>query len=344
MELKMFEPIKFSKFGLKNRIVMSPMITVDADEKLAKIHDFHNVHYGARALGGVGLIMLEATGVSSEGRITDKDLGLWNEEQAEALKGLVELLHYLGSKVGVQLNHAGRKSNAGQRLIAPSAISYDESSKTPEKMSLEDINYIVNCFSNSAKFVQESGADIIELHIAHGYLLNQFISPLTNKRDDEYGGSLKNRYRIIKRVITEVKKVFTGVLWARISADEYDINGNKPKDFIQFAKWLKEDGIELIDVSSGGITNKVPQHIYPAYQVPLATMIKRGADIKVSAVGLLNSPQLVESILQSGQADMVSLGRPLLSNPNWLLNAAREFGDLDKFKAFNSSYERGKRI
>lgn len=339
----LFSSIQIGKLELKNRIVMAPMCTQEVREKDGIITDFHKVHYGARALGGVGLINIEATAVEPNGRISVYDLGLWNEHQAEKLKELVGLLHGFGAKVAIQLAHAGRKAVGVEKVIAPSAVAFP-GYEMPTEMSTEDIKEVVECFRRSASYAAGAGVDVIEIHAAHGYLINQFLSPLSNHRKDLYGGNLINRYLLLKEVITVIKEVFSGSLWVRISADEYEETGNQREDFIQIATWLREEGIDVVDISSGGVTEKYPDHIYAGYQVPLAAGIKAGAKIPVAAVGLLNDPKLAEYVLQSEQADLICLGRPLLSNPNWLQMAADVLGEKGDFVAYNRAYERGRTI
>lgn len=341
---KLFSPIKIGKLELKNRITMAPMLTKEADEKTNAINDFHKVHYGARAIGGVGLIMLEGTSITKDGLITKRDLGLWNDVQKDKLKELVDLVHSFGSKIGVQLSHAGRKAFDGQveNLIAPSSIAYSEDFNTPRELSLEEIGKVKENFVHSARLAKDAGVDVIEIHLAHGYLLNQFLSPLANKRTDLYGGTLENRYRLIKETITEIKKIYDGALWARVSADEYAEGGTTMDEMIQIAKWLKEDGIELIDVSTGGVVSVRPPKIYPGYQAHYAKDIKEGANIAVAAVGLLNDANLANFLLENNHADLITLGRPLLANPNWLAEASKTLNV--ELPAFNDAYERGKRV
>lgn len=339
---KIFSPIQLGTLQLKNRVVMSPMLTYEAKDGV--ITEFHKVHYGARALGGVGLINIEGTAISSDGRISPYDLGLWNQQQVTALKELVDLLHQFGSKVGLQLNHAGRKSEVGERLIAPSSIAYNEQIGVPAELTAQEIDEIVAMYRHSAQLAAEAQVDLIEIHMAHGYLLHQFISPITNHRTDMYGGTLEKRFVIIKRVIDAIKEVFDGALWVRVSGDEYVEGGTTIEDLVQIAKWLKAEGIDLIDVSSGGLVPIVPPKIYWGYQVEKATQIKQGADIAVGVVGLLNDPKLGEFLLQTHQADIISLGRPLLANPNWLLQASEILRASDDVKAYNGAYERGRVI
>lgn len=339
---KIFEPIQLGQLQLKNRIVMSPMLTYEAPQSM--MTDFHKVHYGARAIGGVALINIEGTAISSNGRITNKDLGLWHQQQADALKELVTLIHQFDSKVGIQLNHAGRKAEVGERLIAPSRIAYNDEIGVPEALTTKEIDDIVTMYRQSAQYAAQANIDLIEIHMAHGYLLHQFISPITNQRTDDYGGSLEKRFKIVKRVINAIKEVYQGALWVRISGDEYVDNGTTIEELIQIAKWLKIEGIDLIDVSSGGLVPVVPPKIYWGYQVEKATIIKKQANIAVGVVGLLNDPKLGEFLLQTNQTDIISLGRPLLANPNWLLSASNILRATDDIKAYNNAYERGRII
>lgn len=341
---KLFETTTIGKMELKNRLVMAPMCTYEVKAKDGVAADFHKVHYGARAIGGVGLIILEANAVDVNGRISEYDLCLWNDRQAGKLKELVELLHGFGSKVGIQISHAGRKAKASQKTISASAIRFSEDYDMPAEMTKEEIHSVIAMYQKAAKYAGEAGMDMVELHAAHGYLLNQFLSPLTNQRTDEYGGSLENRYRMLKETIEAVKEVYSGPLWVRLSAEEYDDAGTPMEDFIQIAKWLKEQGVDVADVSSGGLIPKVPENLYAGYQVGLATAIREGADIPVTTVGFLDDVKLCEFILQTGQADLIALGRPLLANPNWLMSAAKTLRAEEDYTAYNAAYERGRMI
>ncbi|MBP2623122.1 NADH:flavin oxidoreductase/NADH oxidase [Streptococcus oricebi] len=344
MKTKLFAPLSLGSLELKNRVAMAPMCMYEVKAEDGRVTEFHKIHYGARALGGVGLITIEANAIDPNGRLSAYDLGLWNNEQAEALASLIQTLHHFGSKVGIQINHAGRKATASQDLIAPSALAYSAEYGEPRAMTTADIDELVLKFQHTAQLAAKARVDMIEIHAAHGYLLNQFISNLTNQRKDEYGGSLENRYRLLGRVVEAVQQVFQGALWVRISADEYHEEGTKLEEFIQLAKWLKADGVEVVHVSSGGLIEVKPSKIYPGYQVPLAKAIKEGANVAVSAVGLLNDPKLVDYLLQTEAADIISLGRPLLANPNWLQMAAKELRAEDELKLYNASYERGRVI
>lgn len=338
---KLLSSVKIGKLELKNRVVMPPMCMYEVKKEDGIANDFHFIHYGARAIGGVGLIIIEATAVEPRGRLTMHDLGLWNDEQKNQLSKLVAMLHKFGAKVGIQLSHGGRKALTSEEAVAPSAIAFSEDYKMPQELSKAEIKEIILKYQAAAKRAAEANIDMIEIHIAHGYLLNEFISPLTNLRTDEYGGSLENRYRIVSEIIEAVKQVFNGSIWTRISANEYDEKGTTIEEFIELAQYMKNQGVEVIDVSSGGVINNPPKNLYPGYQVERATMIKEKVDIPVSVVGFLADPKIGEFILRTNQADLIAVGRGLIANPNWVLTAAETLRE-ENFKMFNNSYERGK--
>ncbi|WP_040208217.1 NADPH dehydrogenase NamA [Neobacillus jeddahensis] len=325
MEAKLFSPYTIKGVTLKNRIVMSPMCMYSSHNEDGHVQNWHQTHYTSRAVGQVGLIIVEATAVTAQGRISPRDLGIWSDDHIEGLQELVNLMKEQGAKTGIQLAHAGRKAVLEGEIIAPSAIAFNEKSKTPKEMSKEDISETIVAFKNGAKRAAKAGFDIIELHGAHGYLLNEFLSPLSNKRSDEYGGSVENRYRLLREVIDAVKTVWIGPLFVRVSAHDYHDEGLTAEDYITFAAWMKEQGVDLIDVSSGAV---VPAHItvYPGYQVKYAETIKNGADISTGAVGLITSAIQAEEILQNDRADLVLLARELLRDPYWPRTAAKELG------------------
>lgn len=320
---KLFEPIKIKNVQLKNRIVMSPMCMYSSEQKDGMVTPFHMTHYESRAIGQTGLIMIEATAVVPEGRITDQDLGIWSDEHIEGLKQLTSRIHDHGAKAAIQLAHAGRKANLESDIFAPSPISFNERMKTPLEMSQKEIHETIAAFKKGAIRAKESRFDMIEIHGAHGYLINQFLSPLSNKRTDQYGGNRENRYRLLAEIIDAVKEVWDGPLFVRISANEYDENGNTFNDMIYFAKEMKKQGVDLIDCSSGAI---VPAKInaFPGYQVPYAENIKKEADILTGAVGLITTGVQAEEILQNNRADLIFIGRSLLKNPYWAKQAADE--------------------
>lgn len=321
----LFSPFSIRGMTLKNRIVMSPMAQYSCEGESGQVNDWHRVHYTARAVGQVGLIIVEATSVTAQGRITPDHLGIWSDDHVEGLRRLVSGLHRHGAKAGIQLVHAGRKGGIGGTLIAPSAIPFGPQSSIPEAMNGEQIADIVTAYAEAAARAKAAGFDCLEIHAAHGYLLNQFLSPLSNVREDGYGGDRERRYRLLSEAVEAVKRVWEGPLFVRLSAAEYHPDGNRPEDIDDFALRLKEQGVDLIDCSSGGI---VPAQIetYPGYQIPLAERIRKAANIPTGAVGLISSPQLADAIIRNGQADLVFLGRELMRDPYWARRAAKELG------------------
>lgn len=336
---KLFSPYKIKNTTLKNRIVMSPMCMYSAESD-GFVTPFHVTHYASRAIGQVGLIMIEATAVLPEGRISNYDLGIWSDEHIDGLKEITTEIARYGAKSAIQLAHAGRKSNTDGTIYAPSPIPFTDEAKKPEEMTQEKIKETITAFQQGALRAKKAGFDIIEIHAAHGYLINEFLSPLTNKRTDEYGGTLKNRYRFLKEVITSVQQVWDGPLFVRISANEYDENGNSLEDFIQLANWMKEQGVDLIDVSTGGII-LAQIHTYPGYQVPYAEAIRQKAQIATGAVGEITTGIQAEEILQNERADLIFIGRELLRDPYFPLRAANE---LKCELTIPTPYERGWRL
>ncbi|WP_078413680.1 NADPH dehydrogenase NamA [Priestia abyssalis] len=337
MSALLFSPYSVKNVTLKNRIVMSPMCMYSCQNEDGKVENWHLTHYTSRAVGQVGLIMVEATAVTPQGRISVNDLGIWSDEHIPGLSRLVSMIKEHGSATAIQLAHAGRKATVPGEIAAPSAIAFDEKMKQPKEMTKEDIKQTVLAFQEAAKRAKTAGFDIIELHGAHGYLLNEFLSPLSNKRTDEYGGSSENRYRLLKEVIESVKEVWDGPLFVRISAHDYHEEGLTAEDYMTFGKWMKRDGVDLIDVSSGAV---VPARIptYPGYQVKFSETVKYGADIDTGTVGLITSGLHAEEILQNGRANLIFIGRELLRNPYWPRTAARELGVEIKAPA---QYKRG---
>ncbi|MGM9928392.1 MAG: NADPH dehydrogenase NamA [Bacillus sp. (in: firmicutes)] len=326
MSSALFSPITIKNSTLKNRIVMSPMCMYSCEKEDGIVTDWHKVHYVSRAVAGTGLIMIEATSVTPQGRISEKDLGLWNDNQVAPLAELVKQIHDTGAKVAIQLGHAGRKSKVQGPIIAPSPIPFDSNSQTPQEMSNAQIEETITAFQAAAERAKKAGIDIIEIHGAHGYLINEFLSPLSNKRNDQYGGSPENRYRFLQRVIAAVKDVFDGPLFVRISANDYHPEGLTIEDYEKIAVWMKKDGIDLIDVSSGAVV-LASIHTYPGYQVAYSEAIRHKADIRTGAVGLITSALQAEEILQNGRADLIFIGRELLRNPYWPRTAAKELGE-----------------
>jgi NADPH2 dehydrogenase len=338
--MKLFTPIKFRNIELKNRIVMSPMCMYSAKDGVA--NDFHFVHYGSRAQGGVGLLITEATAVEPRGRITNKCLGIWNDEQALALKKIVNFVHENSdSKIGIQLAHAGRKGSIstetnrqldlkeGWETIAPSPIPFHHSERIPHELTVEEIKELVEDFGKAAKRAVDAGFDVIEIHGAHGYLIHQFLSPLSNTRTDEYGGNPENRARFLMEIVDAVNAEITEdiALFVRISGTEYAENGWDVNDSADLAKVLKTKNLDLIDVSSGGNINGVTIPLKPGYQVPLAEDVKKIAEIDTAAVGLITTAEQAEEILESGQADLIFLAREILRNPYFAVQSAWENGE-----------------
>ncbi|MBN8432866.1 NADPH dehydrogenase NamA [Priestia flexa] len=337
MTAELFTPYQVKDVKLKNRIVMSPMCMYSCEEEDGIVTDWHLAHYTSRAVGQVGLIMIEATAVTPEGRITSRDLGIWNDEHVEGLQKLVNQVKAHGSKTAIQLAHAGRKATVDGTIYAPSAIAFDDESKTPAEMTKEDIERTIEAFKEGAKRSKQAGFDIIEIHGAHGYLIHQFLSPLSNKRTDEYGGSAENRYRFLQQTINSVKEVWDGPLFVRVSATDYAEGGLTIDDHVTFAKWMKEQGVDLIDVSSGALVH-AKINVYSGYQVPFAEKIKHEANIDTGAVGLITSGLQAEEILQSKRADLIFVARELLRDPYWPRTAAKELNTTIEAPV---QYERG---
>jgi NADPH2 dehydrogenase len=337
MNAKLFEPYTLKKVELKNRIVMAPMCMYSSHHEDGKVENWHRTHYTSRAVGGVGLIILEATAVTPQGRISSQDLGIWDDEHIEGLKELVDLMKEQGAKTGIQLAHAGRKAVLEGDILAPSALPFNDEMKTPVEMTADDVKETVIAFIKGAERAKKAGFDVIEIHGAHGYLINEFLSPLSNKRTDEYGGSAENRYRFLREVIEGIQQVWDGPLLVRVSAKDYNVEGLDVEDYVVFAQWMKEQGVDLIDVSSGALVPaRIP--VFPGYQVKLAETIKNGADIDTGAVGLITTGIQAEEILQNDRADLVLLARELLRDPYWPRTAAKELGvEIEAPK----QYERG---
>lgn len=334
---KLFEPFTIRNVTLKNRIVMSPMCMYSSHNEDGMVQDWHKIHYATRAVGQVGLIIVEATGVQPQGRISAQDLGIWSDDHIQGLSEIVRLTQQHGAKIGIQLAHAGRKATVDGVIYAPSAIAFNDTYKTPVDMTVDDIKETVQAFKEGAIRAKNAGFDVIELHGAHGYLINEFLSPLSNKRTDAYGGSAENRYRILREIIDEVRNVWDGPLFVRISAHDYAEGGMTADAYVEMAKSMKEQGVDLIDVSSGAL---VPAKIdvFPGYQVRFSETLKEGADIATGAVGLITTGKQAEEILKNGRADVILLARELLRDPYWAYTAAKEL-DVD-IKA-PKQYERG---
>lgn len=326
----LFSPFSVQGLTLRNRIVMAPMAMWSAGED-GLATDWHFAHYAARAVGGVGLIIQEATAVEPRGRISVNDLGLWDDAQVEPLARLVRFCHAQGAAIAPQLAHAGRKAFTPQKgvgpqgIVAPSAIPADEGWVTPEALSAEQIREIVAAFRAAAVRAGQAGYDAIEIHAAHGYLLHEFLSPLANQRGDSYGGSLENRTRLLLEVVDAIRSIWATEkpLIVRVSATDWSAGGLTLEDTVQIARWLRDHGVDLIHCSSAGILPTPPPRIGPGYQVQFAAEVRRRAAIPTIAVGLITAPELAEDIVSNERADLVALGRVLLRDPYWPLHAAQ---------------------
>ncbi|MBZ9634357.1 NADPH dehydrogenase NamA [Clostridium sp. FP1] len=330
---KLFSNFKIKDMDLKNRIVMAPMCMDSCNDEDGLANNWHFVHYSTRAIGGVGLIIVESTGIEPGGRITDKDLGIWSEEHVKNLSNIVNECHKYGAKIGIQINHAGRKSETlSYPIIAPSPIAFNEHYRLPNEMTKDDIKNTIILFKSAAKRSLAAGFDLLELHGAHGYLIGQFLSPLTNKRKDEYGGSNENRVRFLSEIIQAVKTVWpqTKPLQLRVSAEDYAEGGNTAKDTATLINLIKDMGIDIVNISSGGT---VPARIstYPGYQICCSEIIKNQCNIPTIAGGLITSPLMAEEILNNKRSDLVYLGRELLRNPYWAFAAASQLGESIKW-------------
>lgn len=335
----LFEPLSIRSIQLKNRIVVSPMCEYYSVDGFA--NDWHLVHLGSRAVGGAGLVIAEATAVSPEGRITPDDLGIWKDAHIDFLRRITGFITAQGSVPGIQLAHAGRKAShtspwKGNRplkqeegawtTLAPSAISFKEDDPLPKAMSIENIEQLKKDFRDATIRALTAGFKVIELHVAHGYLLNEFLSPLSNHRTDSYGGSFENRVRVLLEVVDIVRSVFTEALplFIRISATEWVEGGWSIEDSVQLAKLLKDRAVDVIDCSSGGNTHSQKITVKPLYQVPFAERIRKEAGIPTAAVGMITTAEQCEDILQRKQADLVTMARQLLRDPYFPLHAAQK--------------------
>ncbi len=337
-KMKVLTEYKIKDMVLKNRIVMPPMCMYSTDES-GFVKDFHKVHYTARAIGGVGLIIVEATGVIPNGRITSNDLGIWSDDHIEGLKSLVESVKAYGSKIAIQLAHAGRKCTSNDEyIVAPSPIRFSDKYREPKELTVEGIKGLVNSFKDAALRADKAGFDAIEIHGAHGYLIHEFLSPLTNKRNDEYGGSLENRTRFLKEILLAVKEVWPDEkpILLRVSADDYIDGGINKEEMVKIINEVKEY-IDMVHVSTGGLIS-VRFPIFPGYQVTHSETIRRECNIPTIAVGLINEYDQIEEILYNNRADLVAIGRGLLRDSQFVLNMAYENNLKIKYPI---QYERG---
>lgn len=324
----LFTPYNFKALKLKNRIVMPPMCQYSVEQKDGIATDWHYLHYVSRAIGGTGLIIIEMTDVEPDGRITDYDLGLWSDEQIPALKRIVDACHSYGAKVGIQIAHAGRKAEDAKVPVAPSAIAFDEKSTQPRELTTSEVKGMVEKFRAAAARAVQAGFDTIQIHGAHGYLIHQFHSPLTNRREDEYGQDLTRFGReVIQAVKAEMPEDMP--LSMRISAQEYVDGGYGIEESTAFAKEYQQAGVDMFDVSAGGegpISASGRPGTHAAYQVPLARAISKALDVPTIAVGRLDDPILANAVIGNEDADLVAVGRGMLRNPHWALEAATVLG------------------
>lgn len=320
----LFTPYKFKGLELKNRIVFPPMCQYSVDKKDGIATDWHFVHYVSRAIGGTGLIIIEMTDVEPDGRISDYDLGLWNDDQIEPLRRIVDECHKYGAKVAIQIAHAGRKAKDAEVPVAPSSIAFDENYKTPRELTTDEVREMVEKFRLAVRHAVKAGFDTIEIHGAHGYLIHEFHSPRTNKRSDEYGKDLTLfGTEIIKAAKEEMPEDMP--LMMRISAIEYVEDGYGIDTGISLAKAYKEAGVDIFDISAGGegeIVAAGKPGTHAGYQVPYARAIKENLNTEVIAVGRLDEVDLANSVIGNEDADLVAVGRAMFKNPYWALDAA----------------------
>jgi 2,4-dienoyl-CoA reductase-like NADH-dependent reductase (Old Yellow Enzyme family) len=337
----LFSPLRLRDVTFANRAWVSPMCQYSASEGV--VGDWHLAHLGSFATGGAGLVMAEASAVSPEGRISVYCPGLWNDQQVNAWSRITDFVHSQGSKTGIQLAHAGRKGSTmapwddhlmaspeegGWTAVAPSALAF-EGYPTPRALDASEIPGVVASFADAARRAMTAGFDLVEIHAAHGYLLHQFLSPLSNERTDAYGGSFENRVRLLCEVARAVRGAIPSgtPLFVRISATDYAPGGWSLDESVELSRALKNEGVDLIDVSSGGNVAGVKIPVGPGYQVPFADEIRSKTALATSAVGLIIDPEQAEEIVASGKADATMLARAMLRNPRWTLHAAEELGE-----------------
>jgi len=322
--MKLFKEIKIKDMKLKNRIVMPPMCMYSAVDGFA--NDFHVIHYATRAVGQIGLITVEATAVLPNGGITKDDLGIWSDDHIKSLSWIVNRVHHFGSKIGIQLSHAGRKARDANPKIAPSSIPYGDLS-SPIEMSIAQIKEVVEAFKAGARRANQAGFDYLEIHAAHGYLINEFLSPLSNKRSDSYGGSLEGRIRLLNEIIIAIRNEWPieKPLGIRISASEYHQDGLKPKDLVEILNQITPGVVDIINVSSGGIIDLKPDS-YPGYQLGFAKKIKAETPFFVMGGGLINDARMASDALEDNEADLIYFGRLALRDPYFPLKFAQRLG------------------
>jgi 2,4-dienoyl-CoA reductase-like NADH-dependent reductase (Old Yellow Enzyme family) len=338
---RLFEPLTIRSLTIANRVFVSPMCEYSSADGFAS--DWHLVHLGSRAVGGAGLVFTEATAVTEDGRITPEDLGIWKDAHVESLARIVRFVHQEGAAAGMQLAHAGRKGSTfrpwsgaggipqdagGWRVPAPSALPFADNFPKPEAIAADGIQQVVTAFADAARRVRDAGFDVIEIHAAHGYLIHEFLSPLSNHRQDQYGGSFENRTRLLREVVSAVRREWPdgAPLFVRLSVTDWVEGGWDLEQSVEAARMLKTHGVDLIDCSSGGNVMQATIPVGPAYQAPFAERIRHDAGIMTGAVGLITSPSQAQDIVGAGRADAVLLARELLRDPYWPMRAARELG------------------
>ena len=338
---RLFDPLSIRDLTFANRVFVSPMCEYSSVDGYA--NDWHVVHLGSRAVGGAGLVFTEATAVTPDGRITPEDLGIYLDDHIEPLARIVRFIHEQGSVAGMQLAHAGRKgstyrpwdgsggipeSAGGWTAPAPSAIPFAESFPMPKELTREGIREVVIAFATAARRALAAGFRVIEIHAAHGYLIHEFLSPLSNHRKDEYGGSFENRTRILDEVVAAVRAVWPErlPLFVRLSVTDWTEGGWDVEQSVEVSRALKRLGVDLIDCSSGGNVPRASIPVGPGYQTPFAERIRKEAGVMTGAVGMITSPAQADQIVGTGQADAVLIARELLRDPYWPLRAARELG------------------
>lgn len=337
----LFDPLTIRSVTLRNRIAVSPMCQYSSTDGYAT--EWHLVHLGSRAVGGAALVMTEAAAVLPEGRISPEDLGIWDEGHVEMLSRIVGFIHQQGALAGIQLAHAGRKastyapwrgqgavpeSEGGWQVAGPSEGPFSENYPKPQPLTIEGIRSVAGAFAQAARRALQAGFDVVEIHGAHGYLIHEFLSPFSNHRQDEYGGSFENRTRIVREVVKAVRDAWPEnlPLFLRISSTDWEEGGWDPEQSVELARQAKPMGVDLIDCSSGGNLPSVAIPAGPGFQTPFAERIRREAGMLTGAVGFITSPAQADHIIRSGQADMVLLAREMLRDPYWPLRAARELG------------------
>ncbi|KAF9209857.1 hypothetical protein BGZ49_000038 [Haplosporangium sp. Z 27] len=358
----LFQPFKVKNLTLANRVVVAPMCMYSAKDGF--MTNFHLAHLGSFAIHGAGLVIAEATAVEPRGRISPQDTGIWSDDHIHKIKEIADFIHSQGSKFGIQLAHAGRKASMDppytappksdywyDDVVAPSggeAFKWNEDYVTPRELSVEEIHQLVKAFGSAAVRAAKAGADTVEIHGAHGYLIHNFLSPVTNKRTDSYGGSLENRARFLLEIVKEVRENFPkeNPVFLRVSASDWveDVIDGPSWDIeqtVQIAKWVRDAGVDVLHVSSGGNVAQQKITAFPGYQVPFAERVKKEVPgLYVAAVGIITSGQQAEEVLDQEKADLIAVARGFLRDPHFVLNAAKELNVKAKF---SQQYERGRR-